>query len=120
MTIRSRNIPIFSKASKLAETASSTFPPESGRNVARIDGRNNPEPPFPLYLLDVRSPDQMPIRKPPIWPFSRMSKNHAHSAACLNLDIHQECSDLILISLSDSSSNSEQIKVRVTLNMEVD
>lgn len=49
-----------------------------------------------------------------------MSIHHADRTASVYLNIHQERGDLVLIALPDSSSDSKQVKIRVTLNMEVD
>ncbi|BAW24432.1 Uncharacterized protein KF715C_ch38590 [Pseudomonas putida] len=62
----------------------------------------------------------MAIREAPIWPLSGMPIHHAYRTASVYLNIHQESGDLVLIPLPDSSSYSKQVKIRVTLNMEVD
>jgi len=49
-----------------------------------------------------------------------MSKHHTYRTASVNLNVYQERGDLLFKTLPDSSSNSKQVKIRVTLNMEVD
>jgi hypothetical protein len=49
-----------------------------------------------------------------------VTEYHAYSTASVYLNVQQERGDLVLIPLPDSSSNSKQVKIRVTLNMEVD
>ncbi len=49
-----------------------------------------------------------------------MSKHHAYHTTSVYLSVHKVGGDLVLKTLPDSSSNSKQVKIRVTLNMEVD
>jgi hypothetical protein len=117
---RSWDVSVSRNAHEFTQATPSHVTPESRNDILGVDRGEYPEPTFFRHGLNVRRPDESAIGQSLMGARTKVSKNYTNRAARMNVDIHEICGDQAFVLLAHSLCYTKEVKVRVTLHVQVD